>query len=139
MGLKAYIPFKSNSNPKASGVPLWRDMYHLFALHDGQFDDPYDQRSQVESANSALKRMMGEPLLSKGVTARRNEVLCKIIGYNITILIAEVFRLGIDPIELLQRGTGPADRTEHLVAPVEGSGARCENIGSHVKESTVSG
>ena len=66
LGLRAHIPFKVNSNPMPRGVRVWRDMYHLFALDDGQFDDLYNQRSQVESTNSALKRKMGEPLLSKG-------------------------------------------------------------------------
>jgi hypothetical protein len=100
LGVKAYIPFKRNSRPKPSGTKVWRDMYYLFALHDGQFDNPYHRRSQVESTNSALKRKMGEPLLSKGLVSRRNEVLCKIIAYNITVVIAEMFRSGIDPVSL---------------------------------------
>lgn len=139
LGLKAYIPFKSNSDPTPRGVRLWRDMYHLFALHDGQFDDPYHQRSQVESTNSSLKRKMGEPLLSKGVVARRNEVLCKIIGYNITILIAEVFRSGIDPIELFRKGNAPADNPNPPVALEEREAPACENIEAAVKDSTLPG
>ena len=139
LGLRAYIPFKSNSNPKASGVRLWRDMYHLFALHDGQFDDSYHQRSQVESTNSALKRRMGEPLLSKGIIARRNEVLCKVIGYNITILIAEVFRSGIDPIELFRKGDAPGSRAGLRGDLEGGSVPACENIGLGVKESAPPG
>lgn len=138
MGLKAYIPFKSNSDPTPRGVRMWRDMYHQFALHDGQFDDPYHQRSQVESTNSALKRKLGEPLLSKGVVARRNEVLCKILGYNITILIAEVFRSGIDPIELFRKGNAPAEDARSPRGLEEPAIAGCENIGAAVKESTPS-
>ncbi|MCW6167453.1 MAG: transposase [Thermoplasmatales archaeon] len=108
VGVTAYIPFKSNSRPRASGCRAWRDMYHLFALHDGQFDEVYHRRSQVESANSAIKRKMGEPLLSKDPTARRNEVLCKIVAYNITVLIMEMFRVGIDPMRsLLGAGQRP--------------------------------
>lgn len=138
MGVKAYIPFKVNSRPNPKGVRVWRDMYHLFALHDGQFDNSYHQRSQVESTNSALKRKMGEPLLSKGVIARRNEVLCKIIGYNLTVLIMEVFRSGIDPIELFQRGEG-AGRSPSLSDISETNRPEsCENIDLPVKELTVS-
>lgn len=119
LGIPAFIPFKSNSRPKPSGTRVWRDMYHLFALHDGQFDNIYHRRSQIESANSAMKRKMGEPLLSKGVVSRRNEVLCKIIGYNITVLIMEMFRTGIDPLRLLHQQRHAADYGGRRRLPTE--------------------
>ena len=139
MGVNAYIPFKVNSRPNPKGVRLWRDMYHLFALHDGQFDNTYHRRSQVESTNSALKRKMGEPLLSKGIVARRNEVLCKIVGYNLTVLIMEVFRSGIDPIELFQRGNGPDENPVLSDISEVNPPESCEKINPLVKESTTSG
>lgn len=36
-------------------------------------------------------------LKSKNKTAQKNELLCKIIAYNITVLIAEMHQLGINP------------------------------------------
>lgn len=117
LGVTAYIPFKVNSRANPAGCRAWRDMYHLFALHDGQFDSAYHRRSQVESTNSALKRKMGEPLLSKGRVARRNEVLCKIIAYNITVLIMQMYRVGIDPVESLLRGCrSPGDSRDRTQA-----------------------
>jgi len=139
LGIEPRIPMKANSRPNPRGVRAWKDMYYLFHLHRDQFDDDYHQRSQVESANSALKRKMGEPLLSKGLIARRNEVLAKLIGYNLTVLIRELFRSGVDPTVVLRKGRGmnaapnaPRDSPEALV---DG----CDSIVATVKESPALG
>jgi Transposase DDE domain len=138
LGLKAYFPFKSNSRPNPKGVKVWRDMYHLFALHDGQFDGPYHRRSQVESVNSALKRKMGEPLFSKGTVARRNEVLSKILGYNITILIGQVFQTGVDPLTFFENADGPGDTPASINQAIGSETNSCESISQSVKESVGS-
>jgi hypothetical protein len=82
-------------------------MSHMFALHDGQFDNVYHRRSQAESTDSASKRKMGEPLLSKGATSRRNGVRCEMIGDNIRALITEMFRVVIDPISTFLKPRRP--------------------------------
>jgi hypothetical protein len=46
---------------------------------------------------SALKRKLGGSVRSKNITAQYNEVLCKILAYNITVVIHEMYRVGIEP------------------------------------------
>ncbi|HII38735.1 TPA: hypothetical protein HA318_01900 [Candidatus Micrarchaeota archaeon] len=43
------------------------------------------------------QKKFGDQLKSKNKTARINELLCKIIACNITVLIAEMYELGIKP------------------------------------------
>lgn len=49
----------------------------------------------VESTFASIKRKLGDTLKSKKDTAQINELLCKIIAYNITVLIQEMYELGI--------------------------------------------
>jgi hypothetical protein len=44
-----------------------------------------------------MKKKSGETLKSKKFTAKTNEFLCKVIAYNIMILIQEMNELGIEP------------------------------------------
>lgn len=54
-------------------------------------------RSNVESTFSAVKRKFGDSLKAKTTAAQKNELLCKLIAYNISVLIHEMFELGITP------------------------------------------
>ena len=51
----------------------------------------------MESVFSSIKKKFGDALRSKNHTAQVNELYCKIIAYNITVLIHEMFELGIKP------------------------------------------
>jgi hypothetical protein len=51
----------------------------------------------VESAISAVKRKLGDSVRSKTDVAMRNEVLCKILAYNLTVLIAAWYELDVAP------------------------------------------
>ncbi len=53
----------------------------------------YHKRSNVESTFSAVKAKFGESVMSKNRTAQINEILCKVIAYNITVLIHEMIEL----------------------------------------------
>lgn len=97
LGFDPYIPFKVDSTASAQGYKIWREKYHQFQLHREEFDAHYHDRSNVESAISAIKRKLGEPLLSKNSVARLNELLAKLLAYNITVLIHEMYEHGIDP------------------------------------------
>ena len=57
----------------------------------------YHKRSNVESTFGAIKKKFGESVKSKNRTAQENELLCKLIAYNITVLIHSMFELGITP------------------------------------------
>jgi len=95
LGGTAYIPFKSNTTGKSGGCKIWSKMYHYFELNKDEFLLHYHKRSNVESTFASIKRKLGDTLKSKNNTAQINELLCKIIAYNIIVLIQEMYELGI--------------------------------------------
>ena len=97
LGLQAYIPFKVNSISAAEGSAAWHKAFHLFQANREEFDRNYHLRPNVESVFSALKRKFGENIRSKNPTAQVNEVLCKLIAYNLTVVVHEMFESGIAP------------------------------------------
>jgi len=97
VGGTAYIPFKSNSTGKAKGSLVWKKAFHFFQFHRDVFSKHFHKRSNAETTFGAIKAKFGEVLKSKKFTAQVNEVLCKIIAYNITVLIHEMFESGIVP------------------------------------------
>lgn len=101
VGGKAYIPFKKNATGKARGSVLWGKMYHYFQLNRDDFMEHYHKRSNIEATNAAIKRKFGETLKSKNPVAQVNELLAKIIAYNLTVVIHEMYENGIHP-EFLQ-------------------------------------
>ena len=92
-----YIPFKEGSTGKPEGSRTWRRMFYYFQFNNEDFMRHYHKRSNVESTFSAIKRKMGETLRSKSHSAQVNELLCKLIAYNITVVIHEMYELGIKP------------------------------------------
>lgn len=97
VGGTPYIPFKKNTTGKPAGSPMWKKMYHYFQLNRDEFLKHYHKRSNIESTNAAIKRKFGETLKSKNRTAQENELLAKIIAYNLTVLIHEIYENGINP------------------------------------------
>jgi len=97
LGGRAYIPFKSNCTGKKNGSIVWSKAYRFFQYHRESFDAHYHKRSNAESTIGAIKEKFGETLKSKNWTAQVNELLCKIIAYNITVLIHEMFESNIVP------------------------------------------
>ena len=92
LGGTAYIPFKKNATGRSSGA-LWKKAFHYFQLHKDEFLEHYHKRSNAESTFSAIKKKFGETIKSRNRTAQENELLCKIIAYNITVLIHEMVQL----------------------------------------------
>ena len=97
LGGTAYIPFKENATGKSRGSILWRKAFHYFQLHKDEFLEHYHKRSNVESTFAAIKMKFGETIKSRKRISQENEMLCKIIAYNITVLIHAMFELGITP------------------------------------------
>jgi len=93
----AYIPFRSNATGKSRGSKLWQKAFHYFQLNRDDFERHYHKRSNVETTFGAIKQKFGECLKSKKPRAQVNELLCKIIAYNITVLIHEMFEHDISP------------------------------------------
>ena len=94
LGAVPYIPFKSNS--KAAGPAAWRRMWGLFVYKHDEFLAHYHQRSNVETAFSAIKRLLGPSVRSKVFAAQVNEVLCKVLVYNLTVLVHAMYELEIE-------------------------------------------
>jgi len=106
LGFGLYVPFKSNTTGKSGGSPLWRKAFLFFQMHRDEFDEKYHARSNVESVFSALKRKFGETLRSKTRVAQENELLAKVLAYNLTVLIHEIFEHGVVPDFLLGSDAG---------------------------------
>jgi transposase len=94
-GAVPYIPFKSNS--KAEGPAAWRRMFGYFMYKQADFLAHYHARSNVESTFSAIKRKFGGSVRSKNPVAQVNEVLCKALCHNLSMLVHAMFELGIEP------------------------------------------
>jgi hypothetical protein len=62
-------------------------------LVKSQSSDNYPEL--MESTFAAIKKKFGETLKSKNRVAQENELLCKFIAYNLTVVIQEMFELGI--------------------------------------------
>lgn len=92
-GGRPLIPFKSNS--KATGPAAWRRMHAMFVLREEEFMAAWRQRSNVESAFSAIKRKFGGSVRSKTLTAQTNEVLAKILCHNLAVICHAMHELGI--------------------------------------------
>ncbi|MGV8175102.1 MAG: transposase [Methanothrix sp.] len=101
-GGKAYIPFKKNATGRAGGSAIWKKMFHYFQLSRDEFMEHYHKRSNIEATNAAIKRKFGETLKSKNPVAQVNELLAKIIAYNLTVVIHEMYENGIQPEFLAQ-------------------------------------
>ncbi|MBI3587710.1 transposase [Candidatus Micrarchaeota archaeon] len=97
VGAMPYIPFKSDATGKARGSLFWSKMFHYFQFNQTEFMEHYHRRPNIEATFSAIKRKLGERLKSKNDVARVNELLCKIVAYNLTVVIHEMHELGIKP------------------------------------------
>ncbi|MCL4364878.1 MAG: transposase [Candidatus Marsarchaeota archaeon] len=103
VGGQAYIPFKSNATGtvySGNKARLWRKMFHYFQLNNDEFMEHYHNRSNVETTFHAIKAKLGDCLKSKCYVAQANETPCKLIAYNIIVLINSMYELGVKP-ELL--------------------------------------
>ncbi len=94
-GAIPYVPFKSNS--KGEGPAAWRRMWGLFMYKQADFLAHYHRRSNVESTFGAMKAKFGSSVRSKNATAQTNEVLCKALCFNLSMLVHAMHELGVDP------------------------------------------
>src|SRR5439155_6966103 len=90
-------------------VEAWAEMFHYFNYRKTEFLEHYHKRSNVESMFSMMKRKFGDSLRSKTDVAMVNEALCEILCHNLSVLIHEMFELGIEPT-FLHNGNLAAQR-----------------------------
>lgn len=112
IGGDALIPFKKGkvspefiSNVRngryhgAPGMPgsarLWRKAFAYFLYHQDEFNARYHKRSNVESTFGAIKARFGERLKARDFQAQRNEVLCKVVAWNVCVLVRAMHEHGI--------------------------------------------
>ncbi|HLD58860.1 MAG TPA: transposase [archaeon] len=94
-GAQPFIPFKNNARALAKGTPIWHKMFHYFKFNQEEFAKHYHARSNVESTFGALKAKFNDSLKSKTNTAQVNELLLKVLCFNIVQVIHETNELGI--------------------------------------------
>lgn len=75
---------------------LWRNLYYFYQMNRAKFKGIYHKRSNVETTFSMIKGKFGERLRSKTEKAQINELLCKILCYNICCVIQSMYELGIE-------------------------------------------
>ena len=98
MGATAFIPFRNGVGARGSDrSSTWTKMFYYFMYNREEFLRHYHARSNVETTFSAIKKKLGETLKSRNRQAQVNELMCKLIAYNITVLIQEMHELGIKP------------------------------------------
>lgn len=94
-GGTGYLAFKTTTSGKSGGI--FERMYHLFCLNKDEYLRHYHRRSNIESTFSAVKRLFGDAVRSKNETAMKNEVLGKLLAYNITLLVHAIYELNLEP------------------------------------------
>jgi DDE family transposase/SWIM zinc finger len=99
-----FIPYKRNQTGMSKGSPMYHKMFLFFQYHREEFEARYRQRAQVESTFGGFKQKFGETLVSRNFTAQVNEVLCKAIAHNLTILVRQMFETGLLPDFLRSEG-----------------------------------
>ena len=90
-----FIPFKKNATVTSKGSSMYHKMFLFFQYHREEFDQRYGQRAQVESTFGSFEQKFGETLAFKKFTSQVNEVLCMAIAHNITVLVRQMFEVGI--------------------------------------------
>lgn len=95
IGAKAYIPFRESDT--GQGPEVWRRLWHLYSFHRPEFLAHYHARSNVESTFSGIKRKFGSTVRSKDHVSQVNEVLLKVLAWNLSCVVHSIHELGIDP------------------------------------------
>ena len=101
VGAQPFIPFKI-TNERAAERNMrnpsehWRKMWAYFDLKKQEFLKHYHRRSNVESTFGALKAKFGGGVRSKKFVAQQNEVLAKVILWNLTCVISAIEEFGVE-------------------------------------------
>ena len=94
LGVRAIFALRSDVN--SVGGQAWRDLYRLYHDRHDEFRALYHKRSNQESLHSAWKRRFGAALRCRNPLAQRNEVRCRALAYNLTVLNYYQHATGLD-------------------------------------------
>lgn len=95
-GATPYIPFKATATGK--GSDLWKKLWHYYEYNRQDFLASYHKRSNVETTFSMIKTKFGAAVRSKTPNAQMNEVLCKVLCHNLSVLVHSIYDLGVEPV-----------------------------------------
>ena len=101
IGAQQFIPFEERNiyhSSRTADGRLWNSLLSYYREHQDEFYANYHKRSNVESTNSAVKKLLGNLTRSLCPTARINEALIKAISYNITRIVHAIYSDGIEPV-----------------------------------------
>ena len=93
------IPFfwpKSNSTARSKGSYAWADMITMFKKNLEYFKKHYHQRSKVESVFFVIKNYFGSRVFSRRIEGQLNEMLFKVLAYNLCRLGEVAYYMKID-------------------------------------------
>ncbi|MFH0711138.1 MAG: transposase, partial [Candidatus Aenigmatarchaeota archaeon] len=96
IGADPYIMPRIDTRARAGRSSAWHRMIRMWEDNRELFAQHYHQRSTVESTFSAMKRKFLSFVRSKTDLAIENEILCKVVCYNGSVLVNAIFELDID-------------------------------------------
>lgn len=71
---------------------------------------------QFKTKLSAIKRKFGDSLRSKTWLAMENEILAKVVCFNLTCVIQAMYELGIDPNFVIRKRCTTVDEPAQRLA-----------------------
>ena len=74
----------------------WRRMWAYFDLKKDEFLKHYHRRSNIESTFGAIKQKLGDSVRSKILVAQQNEVLAKVLLWNLTCIVQAIEEFGVE-------------------------------------------
>ncbi|WP_338094778.1 transposase [Methanorbis furvi] len=95
--IAAFIPFRKSDRSLARGSPAWYHAHQRFTENPEEFYSHYHLRSNVETTFSCIKEKLGETLKSKNKCAQINELYCKLIAYNLTVVNKAMLMYEVQP------------------------------------------
>lgn len=96
LGAEPFVPFKENSRGMNHPNEHWRRMWAYFDLKTDEFLKCYHRRSNVESTFGAIKAKLGGSLRSKTFVAQRNELLAKVLLWNLGCIVHAIEEGGVE-------------------------------------------
>ena len=97
LNISPYIKLKKNTIPRAKGhYPAWNNMVWLFRKNENLFKAHYHKRSNVESTFAMIKKKFSPFLRSRKQISQENELLCKVVCHNISVLVSAIFKHNLE-------------------------------------------
>jgi transposase len=93
---ESYMMLRKNAKYSDTDT-VWNKLLHLFLAHKDEFYSFYHRRNNVEAVFSSIKRKFNSRLTSRNHTAQVNEILARVLAYNLTVVNRVLTELEIDP------------------------------------------